>query len=169
MSGSPLSGEGQLHRLRRGFQFPDTATSIEGHKFSGDEVLLCGLYRLHFPNKFSDPGWQLLFGFDEKRASDCFTLFLGHLIANWLYLLMDHFDFWVRKIPSYVHKIRDKMAQLGCVFPANEFRVFAFIDNTMNATCRPAGGPARDGINAPRNDPIIQRTFYNGWKKLHGL
>jgi hypothetical protein len=47
--------------------------------------------------------------------------------------------------------------------------VFGFIDNTMNATCRPGGGPTRDGFNAPRKDPLIQRAFYNGWKKLHGL
>jgi hypothetical protein len=39
----------------------------------------------------------------------------------------------------------------------------------MNATCRPGGGPARDGKNAPRNDPLIQQAWYNGWKKIHGL
>jgi hypothetical protein len=39
----------------------------------------------------------------------------------------------------------------------------------MNATCRPGGGPARDGANAPRNDPLLQQAWYNGWKKLHGM
>jgi hypothetical protein len=39
----------------------------------------------------------------------------------------------------------------------------------MNATCRPKGGPSRDGTNAPRNDPRIQEAWYNGWKKLHGM
>jgi len=39
----------------------------------------------------------------------------------------------------------------------------------MNATCRPGGGPATDGLNADRNDPLIQRAWYNGWKKLHGM
>ena len=43
----------------------------------------------------------------------------------------------------------------------------AFIDCTLNATCRP-GGPARDGTGAPRNDQLIQRAFFNGWKKKHG-
>jgi hypothetical protein len=65
------------------------------------------------------------------------------------------------------------MEKYNCDFPAaNEaggFRVFGFIDNTMNATCRPGGGPSRDGKDAPRNDPIIQRAWYNGWKKLHGM
>jgi DDE superfamily endonuclease len=61
----------------------------------------------------------------------------------------------------------------GCPFPHSQLpgglRVAGFIDNTMNATCRPGGGPARDGIDAPRNDPLIQRAWYNGWKKLHGM
>ena len=35
--------------------------------------------------------------------------------------------------------------------------------------CRPGGGPAGDGRNAPWNDPPIQRAWYNGWKKLRGL
>jgi hypothetical protein len=43
------------------------------------------------------------------------------------------------------------------------------IDNTMNALCRPGFGPMRDGVNVPRNDPLIQRDWYNGWKKLHGM
>ena len=59
----------------------------------------------------------------------------------------------------------------GSYFPAagmdGGFAMCTFIDNTMNATCRPGGGP--DGRNAPRNDPLIQRAWYNGWKKLHGL
>ena len=31
------------------------------------------------------------------------------------------------------------------------------------------GGGAGDERNAPRNDPLIQRAWYDGWKKLHGL
>ena len=32
----------------------------------------------------------------------------------------------------------------------------------------PGGGPARDGVNMSRNDPLIQQAWYNGLKKLHG-
>jgi hypothetical protein len=64
--------------------------------------------------------------------------------------------------------IRKKCRDLGCYFP-EDFCIFSFTDNTMNASCRPGGGPQRDGTNAPRNDPLIQRAFYNGWKKLHGI
>ena len=34
---------------------------------------------------------------------------------------------------------------------------------------RIAGGPAGEGVDAARWDPMIQRAFYNGWKSIHGL
>ena len=39
----------------------------------------------------------------------------------------------------------------------------------MNSSCRPGGGPRQSGVLADRNDLLIQRAWYNGWKKLHGL
>lgn len=67
------------------------------------------------------------------------------------------------------------MLALGCHFssviddPIGGFKIFSFIDNTMNGTCHPGGGPTRDGTNAPRNDPLIQRAWDNGWEKMHGM
>jgi hypothetical protein len=157
----------QLRRLLIGFQFPDSFTAPNGSVYSGEEVLLCGLFRMHSPCALSHPGWKSLFGFCEKRASECFGLFLRFMMANWAYLLLDNIDFWVPYLATFDSKIKAKLAAMGCAF--QDLRVFGFIDNTVNATCRPAGGPARSGPNAPRNDPLIQRAFYNGWKKLHGL
>jgi hypothetical protein len=77
-------------------------------------------------------------------------------------------DFWKQHLFYFAQCIRTKCISKGIIFP-NSFRVFGFIDNTMNATCRPGGGPMRDGTEAPRNDPLIQRAWYNGWKKLHGM
>ena len=53
----------------------------------------------------------------------------------------------------------------SCDFEVDNFRVFGFIDNTIFSTCRPGGGPRRDGH---RNDPNLKRAFYNGWKKNRG-
>lgn len=44
--------------------------------------------------------------------------------------------------------------------------MFGFHDCTIIATCRPGGGPTVDG---GRNDNLIQQSFYNGWKKHHGI
>ncbi len=68
-------------------------------------------------------------------------------------------------------RVKVKVNQLGCDFPpvnaSGGFKMFGFTDNTMNATCRPGGGPANDGPHSPRNDPDIQRAWYDGGKKLH--
>lgn len=94
-------------------------------------------------------------------------------MKQWGYLLTDNLDFWTPYLANCAEAIRNKLTSLGCPFPSalqpGGFKVFGFIDNTMNATCRPGGGPTTDGVNAPRNDPLIQRAWYNGWKKLHGL
>ena len=83
--------------------------------------------------------------------------------------MFDNMHFWMRRIPSMAEAIRAKMEEKGCYFPPGDFPFFGFIDNTMNATCRPGGGPTRDGTNALRNNPEIQRAWYNGWKKFHGM
>jgi hypothetical protein len=87
---------------------------------------------------------------------------------QWAYLLLDHLNFWKQYLKEFAESIRQVVVSLGCYFPPAGsdlgFAEAAFIDNTMNATCRPAGGPARDGKNAPRNDRFIQQAWYNGWK-----
>jgi hypothetical protein len=72
---------------------------------------------------------------------------------------MDNLQYWKPMLPACAAAIREKVCNEGCYFPtANDpqggFNIFGFIDNTMNATCRPGGGPTRDGPNAPRNDPL---------------
>ena len=96
------------------------------------------------------------------------NIFLNFICNEWDYLLFDMMSYWKPQLSLFASKIREKCIKLGYYFDTT-FKIFGFIDNTMNAMCRPGGGPTRDGINAPRNDPIIQRSFYNGWKKCHGL
>ena len=164
----------QLHELKRGFQIPDRIKIPEtGNIFHGDEFLLVGLYRLHLPSTLSDSSFKLLFGLGHTAVSMIFNAFVDFLVDSWSYLLFDNMQFWIPYLPDCAQAIRNKCLDKGCLFPnAREeegLRVAGFIDNTMNATCRPGGGPARDGRDAPRNDPLIQRAWYNGWKKLHGM
>lgn len=164
----------QLRRLRDGFQFPATMFSGKITRFTGEEILLLGLYRLARPTRLVDLGFEHLFGFNYVEVSVAFKLFLDHLCNNWAHLLKDNLQYWKPKLPDFAESIRRKLSEkYNCDFPpanqAGGFRVFGFIDNTMNGTCRPGGGPARDGTDAPRNDPLIQRAWYNGWKKMHGM
>jgi hypothetical protein len=90
------------------------------------------------------------------------------MVNNWGYLLTNNFDFWVPYLRECALSIRLKCIELGVTFPTN-FNIFGFTDNTMNGCCRVGGGPTQDGAGAPRNPTLIQRAWYNGWKKLHGM
>ena len=163
----------QLHRLMRGFQIPEVIRiPVTGNIFFGEEFLLVSLYRLHRPTALSDGCFRTIFGLGYTAVSMVFNEFLDFMIDRWGYLLLDNMNFWKPYLPDCAQAIRDKCVEKGCYFPDSRsphgLRVAGFIDNTMNATCRPGGGPARDGINAPWDDPLIQRAWYNGWKKLHG-
>jgi len=159
----------ELWGLCDGFQFPEFIKTKSRHKFTGEEVFLFGLYRLCNPTKLSNEIVNIRFGFHTKSlASECFRAFLDHMVNNWGYLLTNNVGFWADKFPNTSYAIRRKCQELGVIFPV-DFNVAAFTDNTMNAACRPGGGPRRDGTYAPRNDPLIQRAWYNGWKKLHGM
>lgn len=163
----------QLHRLYAGFRFP-MRFKINGYVFSGEEILLCGLFRLHSVNTFGDSSWISVFGWDQPQASHAFKLFLNYLACNWLYLINDHIKFWAPYLPHLSECIRLKLLALGDSTHRSShiqggFNVFGFIDNTLIDTCRPGGGPTQDGPNAPRNPPELQQSFYTGFKKQHGL
>ena len=148
----------QLRDLYRAFRFPFRFKTSTGQIFSGGEILLAGLFRLHAPNIQGDIGWRTVFGFDQPTTSKACAIFFDFMVANWGYLLQDNLDFWLPYLPQFAEKIRAKLESKGVFFPPGSFRVFGFTDNTMNATCRPGGGPTRTGEDAPRNDPLIQRA-----------
>ena len=80
-------------------------------------------------------------------------------------------NFWKPYLPDCAQAIRDKCVEKGCYFPDSRLphglKVVGFIDNTMNATCRPGGGPARDGVNAPRNEAALSNGTGKKWVSLH--
>jgi hypothetical protein len=87
----------------------------------------------------------------------------GHLVENGI----RHF---VRDFPEFADAILHDLVRGGCEHLADSsLRVVGFIDNTIIGSNAPGGGPTVDGEDAPRNDPLIQRAFYQGWKKLHGI
>jgi hypothetical protein len=113
------------------------------------------------------------FGLSHAQVSTVFNLFIHFISRRWGYLIEDNMAFHLPYLPEYAQAIRNKCLEKGCFFPnslePDGFKIFGFVDNTMNATCRPGGGPMRDGKNAPRNKKRLQQAWYNGWKKLHGM
>jgi len=158
-----------LRRLFEALRFPDKMVSESRNVFTGEEVFLFGLYHFVHPGKYTRRVIRDHFGFnDVPLCSRCFGLFLNHMTEQWGYLLTNNVDFWTPYLKEFAVAIAEKCRK-HCWFDPATFAVFGFIDNTMNATCRPAGGPTADGRDAPRYDPLIQQAWYNGWKKLHGM
>jgi hypothetical protein len=54
-------------------------------------------------------------------------------------------------------------------FNVNNFRVAVILDCNNTKTPRPGGGPVGRGRGARRKDPLIQKSFYNGWLRAHGF
>lgn len=77
-------------------------------------------------------------------------------------LLLDNIDIWKPYLADMTMAIQVKLCSPNCPFhppgTPGGLAAFGFINNTMNTTCRPGGGPARDGVHAPRNDPLIQHA-----------
>jgi hypothetical protein len=144
-------------------------------KVPGQLFMLMGIYRLVTPHRLTD-GCRLFGQTDSAFIGKVANGFHDWMKVHWGYLLEDNLQFWVPHFPKFAQAIKKKMEEKSggqllyqdAIHP-NGFRVCAFIDNTMNAMCRPGGGPANDGVNAPRHDPLIQQAFYTGWKKIHGL
>ena len=51
------------------------------------------------------------------------------------------------------------------------FKLFAFIDCTIDKVCRPRSGPAGNYIGAPRreHEQEVQESVYTGFRKYHGI
>jgi len=100
------------------FQFPDKMKSKWGHKFTGEEVFLFGMYRLCNIFKLQNQLVSDVFGFNHMQlASECFHCFLHFMVTNWGYLLTNNFDFWVPHLWSCAASIRFKAIEKGVTFP----------------------------------------------------
>lgn len=114
-----------------------------------------------------------MFGLTYQKVSKCFQLFLKFMKTYWSYLVYDNLIYWRDDLQAFSDRIRLKVNEKGASFPdiphPHRFNIFSFIDTKMIFTCRPGGGPIHGGPNAPRFDPLIQRAFYSGYKKGHGL
>lgn len=162
-----------LQRLMDGFQLPQNIKA-KSYVFSGQEVLMISLLRLSFPLRWLEVAMHFP-GRSRQSLQAAFYWFLEFMIQRWGYLLLNNMSYWLDHMQGSAEAIRDKLQNLSVVGhrqfhpPCNAeqggFAIFAFIDNTMVAMCRP-GGPSTNGERA---DPLMQRAWWTGWKKLHGM
>jgi hypothetical protein len=144
---------------------PDDCKFDNRSKMAGEEVFLRGLHELvSGANKHEI---ARLFGRDWSAQARAFKYFIEHMYRHFKHLVMDNLQWWYRNgfFASTAEAIGRKM-ELG---NEHENMIAHLIDCNCLETCRVGGGPAEDGCNSARWDPMIQRAHYNGWKSLNGL
>ena len=151
----------ELYRIFKAFKIPNVITLSSRSKFVGEELLLFCLMR-YFHGINMELQSRLLFGRENSQWSRAFDWFNKHMVNEFAYLLIDNMVFWLPHFPKFANKIRLKIEEKSQLFYQHgTFQVFAFVDDNVSKICRPAGGPADEGENAPRYNNDIQRAFFN--------
>jgi hypothetical protein len=162
----------QLHRLHKALRldrFP-IVEMANGSKFGSEEVLLIGLHRFVFPQRFFD--MTAIYGRDWSALTRAFNWFCKYMRINFSYLIYDNCEYWKPEFEYFTECVRKKVEEKSdgnIQFDPGSYCVFGFVDDTVIKTTRPGGGPCEDGPNAARYNTLIQMAFYSGFKKHHGI
>jgi nuclease HARBI1 len=155
----------KLTNLFNLLQFPENIALDNGSVFTGEEIFLFGLHRYGYPSRLED--LTIYYGRDYSQLSRAFKWFNTFIMNTWGYKICDNLEFWKPYLPGCAFSIANKLTELsGVQYDPDNFRVAMFIDCTVIATRRPGSGPTPDGN---RYNNFIQMSFFNGWKRHHGL
>jgi len=107
----------QLRRLYVGLRFEPTYRDSVNNCFSGEEILLAGLYRFHAKNHLGDAGWQVLFGWRQPRASSAVKIFVDFMHEHWSKLVFDKVKYW-SNFYSYFSQCIDRriFSEIGAIY-----------------------------------------------------
>ena len=158
-----LFGKIQLRELIRLLQFPELVTLANRITLTGEEVFLRFLYEFVSGDNQHRIGANV-FGAGQPLQSRAFTWVVDYIHSEWSFLIMNNLDWWFRN--GFCAK---SAAAIGRKIGIADNLVAWFLDCNCLETHVMGGGPVGDGVNAPRWDETIQRSFYNAWKARHGL
>jgi hypothetical protein len=160
--------QGDLQQLFDLLQFPPRLQMSNGSKIESETAFLYVLTRL-ITDEDVDRLIKSGFGGEKTKWGRVLTTTTDWLLEHHGHRLSTIQPEAVDRFPLYASAVEKLANSKGATFLQGACAVALFIDCNCVATSRPAGGPAAPGVGAPRNDPLIQRAFYNGWKHLHGL
>ena len=127
------------------------------------------------------------FGGSAKRWPYAYPWFLRYMDQRFEHVLsmeglerfVPYFPYFARKIAEKLNlprKYVDPVTGIETTFPGlglDPFsaRIFAFLDGSYFRACTPGTGPDGDYFGSRRHDNayLIQRAFYTGYKKIHGI
>jgi hypothetical protein len=131
-----------------------------------EEMMIRAIFE--FSNDGKKSFLAIQFGRHYTEQSRCLKYFIQFIYSKFKHLVYNNLDWWIRNgfLENSAIAIQSK-----CAMNINTIsKKFAlFIDCNCQRTCRPGGGPREDGTDAERFNNETQRTFYNGWKSIHGL
>ena len=174
----------ELRRLYVCLRIPDTLTTSTRHSYGGEECFIIMLFHMIRGSPFTEMARQI-FGGDPRHLSLMFDLMVTHLYITFYNKISGtSLDQW---IPTHVNRCRrliyDSLSdgalevirlENGEVvdrrwilhhFQFDSFRPFGFLDDFGIETARPGGWARR--LNHFEHD--IQRAFYSGYFRRHGL
>ena len=153
-----------LYRLCKVLKLTERCILDNGSSMPGEEILLIGLYELVSGSDQYEIAVNI-FGREQTQQSRAFKFFVNHIYNNFLDLVTNNLDWWYNN--GY---LRESMEAIKRKIGGNaNFSTCGFLDCNCLETARPGGGPMQEGSDAERWDPLIQASFYNGWKSIHGL
>lgn len=139
-----------MPRLIAALDLPAVARSA-GYAFTADEAISVLLFALATDATLVSINEK--FGIKRSRASAIFRWTIQHLRDRWYKpLLVTDFHRWASEFDAWAKAILDKQ---GGDDGTSYTGIIAFIDGTLNPTSRPPSW--------------LQRAFYSGYKKQHGL
>jgi hypothetical protein len=122
--------------------------------------------------EFSNDGKKSLlalqFGRHYTDQSRVIKLFIAIMYKKYKKLVRKNLNWWIRTgfLENSAIAIERKA---GVPIHTEDKRYALFIDCNCQQTCRPGGGPTQNGPKSDRFHNDVQRSFYNGWKSIHGL
>lgn len=139
-----------MPRLIAALDLPAT-TRAGRYTFTADEAISVLLFTLATDATLVSINQK--FGIKRSRASAIFRWTVGHMRDRWYKpLFVTDFRRWAPNFAAWAQAVLDVQ---GGDDGTSYTGIIAFIDGTLNPTCRPP--------------PWLQRAFYSGYKKQHGL
>ena len=156
-----------LNRIKACLRIPGKIKFKNRTTMSGEELLCRALYEIC--SGIDQYKISKLFGGDQPLQSRAYSWFCLHVYDNFSHLVHNNLKWWLDSglLEESNEAIKRKMK--WSEWCDDEMDIAMFIDCNCMPSSRPGGGPCEDGASARRWSEKFQRSFYNGWKSIHGL